>query len=404
MPSVYPFRALRPTPEVASRVAAVPYDVVTTEEARALAAGNPLSFLHVSRPEIGLPPDTNPYADIVYQSAQRNFEQLIASAPLVYEDEPSLYLYRLTMGAHVQTGVAACYSVGEYDRNLIRKHEKTRKDKEDDRTRHIVDLRAQTGPVLLTYQGIPAINTASDEASSGTPLFDFTAADGVQHTIWRVPEALTQRLVGLFAEVPLLYIADGHHRAASASRARQRLGTPGVPTEADTFLAVAFPHDQMQVLAYNRTVKDLQGLRPGEFIEALQQRHAVAPGPATPTRKGEVSMFLAGHWYTVRLNAPDAEASPSAALDVSLLHDQVLAPLLAIGDVRVDKRIDFLGGARGTSGLERAVGSGAAAVAFSMYPVDVADLMTISDAGEIMPPKSTWFEPKLRDGLLIHVI
>jgi len=404
MPSVYPFRALRPAADVASRVAAVPYDVVTTDEARALAAGNPLSFLHVSRPEIGLPPNTNPYADIVYESAQRNFEQLIASAPLVYEDEPSVYLYRLKMGAHVQTGVAACYSVGEYDRDLIRKHEKTRKDKEDDRTRHIVDLRAQTGPVFLTYPAVPAIDTASDEASSGTPLFDFTAADGVQHTIWRVSEALTQRLVGLFADMPLLYIADGHHRAASASRARQRLATPGVPTEADTFLAVAFPHDQMHVLAYNRTVKDLQGMRPGEFLEALQQRHPISPGPATPERKGDVSMFLAGHWYTVRLNAPDAGASPSATLDVSLLHDQILAPLLAIGDVRVDKRIDFLGGARGTSALERAVGSGAAAVAFSMYPVDVADLMTISDAGEIMPPKSTWFEPKLRDGLLIHAI
>ena len=404
MPSVFPFRALRPTPAVASRVAAVPYDVVTTDEARALAEGNPLSFLHVSRPELALPPDTNPYADIVYESAQRNFEQLIASAPLVYEDEPSLYLYRLKMGAHEQTGVAACYSVAEYDRDLIRKHEKTRKDKEDDRTRHIVDLRAQTGPVFLTYPAVPAINSASGEGSTGTPLFDFTAADGVQHTIWRVPEPLAQRLVALFADVPLLYIADGHHRAASASRARQRLGTAGLPTEADTFLAVAFPHDQMQVLPYNRTVKDLQGKRPGEFLEALQQSHAVAPGPATPRRKGEVSMFLAGHWYTVRLNAPKASASPSAALDVSLLHDQILAPLLAIGDMRVDKRIDFLGGARGTSALERAVGSGAAAVAFSMYPVDVADLMTISDAGEIMPPKSTWFEPKLRDGLLIHTI
>ena len=207
MPSVFPFRALRPTPAVASRVAAVPYDVVTTDEARALAEGNPLSFLHVSRPELALPPDTNPYADIVYESAQRNFEQLIASAPLVYEDEPSLYLYRLKMGAHEQTGVAACYSVAEYDRDLIRKHEKTRKDKEDDRTRHIVDLRAQTGPVFLTYPAVPAINSASGEGSTGTPLFDFTAADGVQHTIWRVPEPLAQRLVALFADVPLLYIA-----------------------------------------------------------------------------------------------------------------------------------------------------------------------------------------------------
>jgi uncharacterized protein (DUF1015 family) len=226
----------------------------------------------------------------------------------------------------------------------------------------------------------------------------------VRHTIWRVPDPLAERLVALFAKVPLLYIADGHHRAASASRARQRLATPGVASEADTFLAVAFPHDQMQVLPYNRTVKDLHGKRPGEFLEALERSHTVTPGPAAPQRKGQVSMFLAGHWHTVTLNPSAEGTSPSAALDVSLLHDQILAPLLGIGDVRVDKRIDFLGGARGTSALERAVGSGAAAVAFSMYPVDVSDLMTISDAGEIMPPKSTWFEPKLRDGLLIHTI
>jgi uncharacterized protein (DUF1015 family) len=293
--------------------------------------------------------------------------------------------------------------VYEYDRDVIRKHEKTRKDKEDDRTRHIVDLRAQTGPVFLTYRAVPAINAVGDQASAGTPLFDFTAVDGVRHTIWRAPAPLADTLIGLFAEVPLLYIADGHHRAASASRARQRLSPSGASSEADRFLAVAFPHDQMQVLPYNRTVKDLDGKQPGQLLEALTATHQVRPGPASPARKGEVSMFLAGHWHTVTLNAP-AGGSPSAALDVSLLHDQILAPLLGIGDVRVDKRIDFLGGARGASALERAVGSGAAAVAFSMYPVDVADLMTICDAGEIMPPKSTWFEPKLRDGLLIHTI
>jgi uncharacterized protein (DUF1015 family) len=404
MPSVFPFRALRPTPEAAAAVAAVPYDVVTTQEAHQLADGNPLSFLHVSRPELGLPPGTNAYADIVYETAQRNFKRLTDSAPLVYEDRPSIYVYRLQMGAHVQTGIAACYSVDEYDHDVIRKHEKTRKDKEDDRTRHIVDLRAQTGPVFLTYRAVPAISAVADEVSVGATLFDFTAVDGVRHTIWRVPESLTDSLIGLFAEAPSLYIADGHHRAASASRARQRLSRPGVPSEADTFLAVAFPHDQMQVLPYNRTVKDLNGKRPDEFLETLAATHQVRPGPASPARKGDVSMFLAGQWHTVTLNAPAAGASPSAALDVSLLHDQILAPILDIGDVRVDKRIDFLGGARGASALERAVGSGAAAVAFSMHPVDVADLMTISDAGEIMPPKSTWFEPKLRDGLLIHVI
>ena len=404
MASVFPFRALRPTPAAAAKVAAVPYDVVTTDEARQLAAGNPLSFLHVSRPEIGLPPETDPYADIVYVTARRNFESLKASAPLVLEDEPSLYLYRLRMGDHVQTGIAGAYSVDEYDGDVIRKHEKTRKDKEDDRTRHIVELRAQTGPVFLTYPAVPEVGVVTDRVSAAAPLFDLVADDGVQHTIWRMSSADAAEIARLLGGVPLLYIADGHHRAASASRARRQLKTGTATVDADTFLAVAFPHDQMQVLPYNRTVKDFGGRRPGAILEALRASHTVTPGPATPSRQGEVSMFLAGHWYTVALDPPPAGATPSASLDVSLLHDQILAPLLGIGDPRVDKRIDFLGGARGTAALERAVGSGAAAVAFAMYPVAVSDLMAISDAGEIMPPKSTWFEPKLRDGLLSHVI
>ena len=402
MATIVPFRALRPTSERAADVAAVPYDVVTTGEARQLASGNALSFLHVSRPELGLPPDTNPYADVVYETAKENFAALIEKAPLVYEDEPSLYLYRLQMGAHVQTGIAACYSVDEYDRDVILKHEKTRKDKEDDRTRHIVELRAQTGPVFLTYPAVPAIDAVAARVSAGAPLFDFTAADGVRHTIWRVAGADASELARRFADVPRLYIADGHHRAASASRARQAL-TTGAAAECDWFLAVAFPHDQMQVLPYNRTVRDLDNRQPGELLEVLGRRHGLAPGPAAPRRPGQVSMFLSGHWYTFDLK-PVAGASPSAKLDVSRLHDQVLAPLLGIGDVRLDKRIDFVCGARGTSALEHAVASGAAAVAFSMYPVSVADLIAISDAGEIMPPKSTGFEPKLRDGLLIHTI
>ena len=403
MASIAPFRAVRPVPASAAAVAAVPYDVVTTDEARQLASGNPLSFLHVSRPELGLPADTNPYSDIVYETAKRNYATLIERAPLVSEDAPSLYLYRLQMGAHVQTGLAACYSVDEYDAGVILKHEKTRKDKEDDRTRHIVDLRAQTGPVFLTYPAVAAIDAASARVAGGEPLFDLTAADGVRHTIWRIGADDAAELTTLFANVPRLYIADGHHRAASAARARGAL-SDGTPGEYDWFLAVAFPHDQMQVLPYNRVVKDLNGMRPGELIEAVGKTHAMAPGPATPARKGDVSMFVAGYWFTVTLNPASDGASPSAGLDVSRLQDQILTPLLGIGDVRVDKRIDFLGGARGTTALEYAVGSGAAAVAFSMYPVRVADLITISDAGEIMPPKSTWFEPKLRDGLLIHAI
>ena len=402
MASIVPFRALRPTPDRAADVAAVPYHVVTAEEARQLAAGNPLSFLHVSRPELGLPPETNPYTEVVYATAKENFQALIESAPLVYEDAPSVYVYRLQMGDHVQTGVAACYSVDEYDRDVILKHEKTRKDKEDDRTRHIVELRAQTGPVFLTYPAVPAIDAVAARVPGGTPLFDLTAADGVRHTVWRVGASDAAELTALFEAVPRLYIADGHHRAASASRARRAL-TTGVAAECDWFLAVAFPHDQMQVLPYNRTVKDLDNRQPGELLEVLGRRHGLAPGPAVPRNPGQVSMFLSGHWYTFDLK-PASGASPSAGLDVARLHDQVLAPLLGIGDVRVDKRIDFVGGARGTGALEQAVRSGTAAVAFSMYPVSVADLIAISDAGEIMPPKSTWFEPKLRDGLLIHTI
>ena len=404
MAFVFPFRALRPRPDRAAAVAAVPYDVVSADEARQLAAGNPLSFLHVSRPEIGLPPDTDPYAEAVYDEAKRNFERLKADAPLVFEPEPALYLYRLRMGDHVQSGVAGAYSVDEYDADVILKHEKTRKDKEDDRTRHIVALRAQTGPVFLTYRAVPEIGAVGDRVAAGAALFDFTADDGVRHTIWKMGPAEATQMEALFAAVPRLYIADGHHRAASASRARRQLAGGAAPGEAGRFLAVAFAHDQMQVLPYNRTVKDLNGRTPGELLEALGRSHRVAPGPATPARRGEVSMFLAGHWHTVTLGPPAAGASAASSLDVSLLHDQILSPLLGIGDVRVDKRIDFLGGARGPAALERAVGSGAAAVAFSMYPVDVADLMAISDRGEIMPPKSTWFEPKLRDGLLSHVI
>jgi uncharacterized protein (DUF1015 family) len=405
MASIVPFRALRPLPAAAAEVASVPYDVVSTEEARQLADGRPLSFLHASRAEIDLPPDTDPHADEVYALARRNFERLRAEAPLVVEDTPSLYFYRLRMGSHVQTGLAGCYSLDEYDRNVILKHEKTRKDKEDDRTRHIVELRAQTGPVFLTYPASDEVDDLAAEVTSQAPLVAFQAPDLVQHSLWRVPGQEGARLAAAFSRISRLYIADGHHRAASAARARAELAARGAPSgDADTFLAVAFPHDQVQILAYNRLVRDLGGMRPGEVLEALSASHRVEPGPATPSRKGEVSMLLAGHWYTVTLNQPGSPGPPGGTLDVSLLHHQVLAPVLGVGDVRTDARIDFVGGARGTSALEQAVGGGRAAVAFSMYPVGVSDLMAIADAGEIMPPKSTWFEPKLRDGLLIHEI
>jgi uncharacterized protein (DUF1015 family) len=407
MAAIHPFRALRPTPEGAADVAAVPYDVVNTAEARELAAGNPLSFLRVSRAEIELPADTNPYADAVYATAVRNFERLRAQAPLVVEDAPSLYIYRLRMGAHVQTGVAGCFSLDEYERDAIKKHERTRKDKEDDRTRHMVDLRAQTGPVFLTHSPSRAVDAVAARATACAPLFDFTAADGVQHTLWRVPPGEVPAVVEAFRAIPLLYIADGHHRAASAMRARQELrGRAGnqASMEADTFLGVAFPSDQVQILPYHRVVKDLAGHTPTSLLDALRGRVTVRPGSDTPAGAGEVAMYLAGGWHLLTLAPAPPGAGGSDRLDVALLHEQVLAPLLRIGDVRVDKRIDFVGGIRGPRALAQIVDAGHAAVAFAMHPVGIHDLMAIADAGGIMPPKSTWFEPKLRDGLLSHLI
>jgi uncharacterized protein (DUF1015 family) len=407
MAALHPFRALRPTPERAAAVAAVPYDVVNTEEARELAAGNPLSFLHVSRAEIDLPTDTSPYADAVYAAAARNFQRLRAEAPLVLDETPAMYLYKLRMGTHEQTGVAGCFSVDDYERDIIRKHERTRKDKEDDRTRHILDLRAQTGPVFLTYPTASAVDAIATGVAASPPLFDFTAADGVQHTIWRVPASEGEGLIAAFAAIPLLYIADGHHRAASAMRARQVLraqAAADAPTEADRFLAVAFPSDQAHILPYHRVVKDLAGHSPASLLEALRGHVGVGPGSDTPGGPGEVAMYLAGEWHAVRLAPAPAGAAPADRLDVARLHEQVLAPLLQVGDVRVDKRIDFVGGIRGPGALARLVDEGRAAVAFAMHPVGVGDLMAIADAGGIMPPKSTWFEPKLRDGLLTHVI
>jgi uncharacterized protein (DUF1015 family) len=405
MALIAPFRALRPTPASAGRVAAVPYDVVNAQEAHALANGNPLSFLHVSRAEIDLPPNTDPYSDAVYDKAVENFGALKAKAPLVAEEAASLYVYRLKMGNHVQTGIAGTFSMDEYDRGVIKKHEHTRRDKEDDRTRHMIDLRAQTGPVFLTYRASPAVDRVVNRMTGQPPLFDFTAPDGVQHTIWRATNADVQELVAAFDAVPLLYIADGHHRAASAARARQQLrGSNGARGEWDTVLAVAFPDNQTQVLPYNRVVKDLGSHSSGSLLAKLREQFVVKDGPATPARKGEVAMFLDGRWHTIVLGDAPHTLAPADRLDVSRLQRDVLTPLLGIGDIRTDKRIDFIGGARGTSELETLVNSGRFAVAFSLYPVSVDDLMQVCDAGGIMPPKSTWFEPKLRDGLLSHLI
>ncbi len=408
MAVIRPFRALRPPAERAQAVASVPYDVVNTEEARALAHGNELSFLHVSRPEIDLPPGTDLYSDAVYRKAVENFEKLIANCPLEKEAEPSLYLYRLIMGEHQQVGVVACCSIDEYDNGTIRKHERTRRDKEDDRTRHMLMLRAQTGPVFLTYRRRAEIDEQVAAAITAEPLYDVTADDGIRHTIWRLAD--TENLVNSFASVPLLYIADGHHRAASASRARAELREQSFTHTGQEdyycFVTVIFPDSQLQILAYNRIVKDLNGLSKEEFLEAVRGQFTIAENadPA-PKQRGTWSMYLDGKWYGLELS-PEATlpAGTVQSLDVSVLQDRLLDPVLGIKDIRTDKRVDFVGGLRGIKELERLVNEGNAAVAFSLYPTTVAELLLVSDANEIMPPKSTWFEPKLRDGFLIHTI
>jgi len=407
MSAIFPFAALRPTPNAAASVASVPYDVVSTDEARALASGNPLSFLHVSRPEIDLAAGADPHSDAAYRQAATAFTTLKSDAPLVVEEVPSFYVYRLKMGNHVQSGIAACFSIDEYDRDLIKKHEKTRPDKEDDRTRHMLAIGAQTGPVFLTYRASKEVDAVVRRVADNPPLFDVTAPDGVHHEIWQVPAGENQAIVDAFAQVESLYIADGHHRAASAARARKvknssapsaALGA-ALGSEADRVLAVAFPDNQMHVLPYNRVVKDLNGMTPESFLKALEQKMPLGKSVSPiPMQKGQVEMYLSGEWHTLHLE------TAADGLDVDVLETAILQPLLGIKDVRTDKRIDFVGGIRGTQELERLVDAGAAAVAFSMYPVSVKDLMRVSDAGGIMPPKSTWFEPKLRDGLLSHLI
>jgi uncharacterized protein (DUF1015 family) len=403
--ALHPFRALRPIPETAALVAAVPYDVVSTEEARALAAGNPLSFLHVSRAEVDLPEGTHPYDEAVYKKAAASFDALKAQAPLVLEESASLYVYRLRMGAHVQTGIAGGFAMDEYESGVIRKHEHTRRDKEDDRTRHMLEIRAQTGPVFLTFRRTSAVAAIVQRVVAETPLFQFVAADGVEHILWRADPRSGSELVAAFAPIPALYIADGHHRAASAARARERLRGPNRAAGPwDVFLAVAFPDDQVQILEYNRIVKDLGSHTAETLLETLRAQFIVETGDGTVTQPGDVALYLGDRWYTIRLGKPDGDLSPSDRLDVSRLQSAVLTPMLGIGDVRSDKRIEFVGGIRGTQELESLVRRGHAAAAFALYPVGIGDLMAVCDAGGIMPPKSTWFEPKLRDGLLSHVI
>ena len=397
MASVRPFRALRPAPEHAEHVASVPYDVVSAAEARELAAGNPRSFLHVVRPEIDLPEGTDEHDDAVYAKGAENLRALAESDAFVREEAPSLYVYRLVMNGRSQTGVVGLVSVEEYDAGRILRHEDTRPDKEDDRTRHVVAQRAHAEPVMLTYRGQRAIDDLVAAAMEGEPVYDFRAKDYVEHTVWRLPDP--DALVAAFADVDALYVADGHHRSAAASRAAAETGDEG----AAHFLAVLFPYDDMEILPYNRVVRELP-VGPGKFLEQLRRKFEVEEALfPDPDDYGVVAFYLGMDYGWNTLVRPETERDGVAdTLDVARLAEFVLEPMLGITDPRTDENVAFVGGIRGTEELERLVDSGEAEVAFSMFPTAPEDLLDVSDAGERMPPKSTWFEPKLRSGLLVH--
>lgn len=402
MVTLHPFRALRPAPENAVRVAAPPYDVVSTEEARALARGNPDSYLCISRPEIDLPAGTDEHADAVYAQGAKNLAAFEARGVLRQDAEPRFYVYAQRMGSHRQVGLVACAAVAEYEADAIKKHEKTRPDKEDDRTRHIDTLGAHDEPVFLTYRAVPGIDAAIAGIASGAPEYDLTTPDGVEHRLWIAPPAAGRAIAALFRDVIALYVADGHHRCAAAARVHTlRKGKPG---EHDVFPAVIFPHDQTQILSYNRLLRDPQRRAPAQLLAALQAVMDVAPAaepaPAQPLTFG---VYLGGRWYHahVRPDTFDA-ADPVASLDCSIAQDQILDPIFGIKDVRRDKNIDFVGGVRGAGELERRVREEGWDMALYLYPTRIDQLMAVSDAGLLMPPKSTWFEPKLRSGLFVH--
>ena len=400
---IHAFRGLVPLPDRAAEVASVPYDVVDAAEAAALAAGRPCSLLHVDRAEIDLPPDTDPYSTVVYAKARENFLQLQRAGVFVRESEPCLYVYQQQMGAHRQRGIVAVCHVEDYDAGLIKKNEMTRRDKEDDRTRLIDTLSANTGPVFLTYHDEPTVTALVDAKTREQPLHDFTAPDGIRHTAWRI--AGGAEWVQAFQRVACFYIADGHHRAASAARvARLRRERNPQHTGAEDynwFLCVVFPGSELKILPYNRVVLDLNGRSEAAFLEEVRAVFGLEEDARpTPDRSGRVSMYLGGKWYGLRCPV-DPAADPVSQLDVSILQNRLLAPILGIDDPRTSKRVDFVGGIRGPGELVRRVDA-CGGVAFSLFPVEVAQVMGISDAGQIMPPKSTWFEPKLRSGLFIH--
>lgn len=409
MPRIKAFQALRPVPEKAAKVASVPYDVVNREEAAELAAGNPLSFLHVVRPDIDFPRTKNPYDPDIYAKASENFQKLISDGVLLRDPADCVYAYRQIMGSHSQVGIVCCCHIDDYENNLILKHEKTRKSKEDDRTNHVLALNANAGPVFLTYRGVEDINFKVAAATQSEPLYDFVATDGVQHTVWRIEDA--QPFVEALSAVPYFYIADGHHRAASAWRAGKELRRriPGGGTgdeECNWFLSVLFPARQLRIMAYNRVLKEMNGHTVTDLLEKLDDLGDLTPTDnPVPDAAGSFCFLIDNRWWKLTIPPDPVFADdPINSLDVAILERLVLRPIFGIADVRTDPRIEFVGGIRGTAELERLCIPGDWSCGISMFPTTLEQLMAVSDAGEIMPPKSTWFEPKLRSGLLVHTL
>ncbi len=409
---LHPFRALEPAPDRVARVVCPPYDVVSTDEARRYAAGNPDSFFHVTRAEIDLPPDADPHSDVAYAQARLAFERMVADGVLVEDEGEALWLYRLTMGEHVQTGLVGCAEVADYQEGRIKRHEHTRRDKEDDRTRHTDAISANAGPVFLACRATEALATLERRLTAGAPAMDVVTPNGVRHQLWPVRQGADQAAVAEALDaLDAFYIADGHHRAASAARTRdlRRQRHPDAPTDApfERFLAVVFPHDQLRILPYNRVLADLGGLTPDGFLEALSKVFEVGPpgAAAEPPARHGFGLYLQGTWRQL-VTRPEHvdEHDPIARLDVAILQDHVLGPLLGITDPRTDPRVDFVGGIRGTGELERRVDAAGQGAAFAMYPTSLDELFAVADAGQVMPPKSTWFEPKLASGFLIHRI
>ena len=408
---LHPFRAVRPTRAEAARVASPPYDVVNSEEARAMAVGNDASFLHVIKPEIDLPEGTGPYEDSVYREAASQLQRLLRDGIMARDDTPALWAYRQIMDGRAQVGIVGCSNVEDYALERIKRHEYTRPDKENDRTRHVDTTDANAGPVFLACRGTDELQSLIEDWTSGTPEFDFVGWNGVQHTLWRITEgSQLDRAAQVYKGIDSFYIADGHHRAASAWRVRElrkkRRGATDGTEPWNRFLTVVFPDEQLRILAYNRVVHDLHGLSPSAFLEQVSERFEVGPAGADPipSDRHSFSMFLDGQWYGLRAKSEIVDETDSVAcLDVAILQDHLLGPVLGVQDPRTNKRIQFVGGIRGTDELERLVAAGDHhGVAFSMYPTAMSELFAVADAGRVMPPKSTWFEPKLASGLLVY--